>query len=246
MELGAWGAGNYILIPFLLELFYFYKIAGVFMSINKYKKELDAFNKDNGNILCLVRRIFDIADKAHDYSHTERVFFNAIDILHDEKGNADIVKLAAILHDVDDYKLTGKQNSNVNALRILKYLNADDKKKNLILSIIDEISFSKTKVATSTEAKIVQDADRLDAIGAIGIARVFTYGGKNDKAIYGENDSNTSVQHFYDKLLKLEDMMNTKTARDIAQERTAYMRNYLNQLFIELRITIPESLTLNK
>ena len=97
------------------------------------------------------------------------------------------------------------------------------------------ISFSKGNIPFSLEGKIVQDADRLDALGAIGIARTFAYGGKNERMIYNpdKNDNMDSISHFYNKLLKLKDFMNTKEAKKIAENRTQYMNEYLNNFYNE-------------
>ncbi|MDY0408274.1 hypothetical protein RWD45_06485 [Virgibacillus soli] len=106
---------------------------------------------------------------------------------------------------------------------------------NTILSIIDSVSFTKGKrIPDTLEGKIVQDADRLDAIGAIGIARTFAYGGAKGQRLYDSNETNnSSLRHFSDKLLKLRDVMHTRSARGIAEQRHAFMENYLKQFLSE-------------
>lgn len=103
-----------------------------------------------------------------------------------------------------------------------------------IIEIISQVSFSKGSIPTTLEAKIVQDADRLDALGAIGLARTFAYGGSKHREIWNpENPGETSIQHFYDKLLKLKDLMNTHTARMIAEKRHKYLEEFLERFDTE-------------
>lgn len=188
----------------------------------------------------------------HDYYHTLRVYTLAMKIAEQEKANMFIVQLATLLHDADDIKLSpDTYEKNTNAIRAMKDNGLDQEVIDVVCKIIDEVSFvGKDSVVPSTiEGKCVQDADRLDAIGAIGIARTFAYGGSKGRKIYDsdikphvdmskeeyrENNNSTSINHFYEKLLLLKDMMNTETARKIAEHRQAVMVKYLDEFMAEL------------
>jgi len=171
-----------------------------------------------------AKGLFEGDSSGHDVYHTLRVHDLARTICSKEGGDMDIVRLAAILHDVDDRKLFG-ENGFANARRFMDSEHIDLDDQMFICDIISEISFKgKDSVRPSSlEGKIVQDADRMDAIGAIGIARAFAYGGSKGRAMHipGEGpkegmsekeyfaNQGTSVNHFYEKLLLLKDMMNT-------------------------------------
>ncbi|WP_220751345.1 HD domain-containing protein [Apilactobacillus xinyiensis] len=183
----------------------------------------------------------------HSMDHVERVVKMAKKILLSEpKANPQITIAAAYLHDVIDEKLV--DNVTVESLRLKLYLTDcqfDENEVDAIFNIIDNMSFSKNiefKHHLSLEGQIVQDADRLDAIGAIGIARAFYYGGHFGETIYSENQSprtllnkqqyrerSTVINHFYEKLLKIPSQMNTKAAIEIAAHRKTYMQNFLNE-----------------
>lgn len=166
----------------------------------------------------------------HDTEHSFRVYQNALKIASDEPGcDLTIVSLAAILHDVDDHKLFDSRN-NENARKFLKSQNVPDDRTEEICRVINSVSFSKNrgKKPETPEGMIVQDADRLDAIGAIGIARTFAYGGEHGRSI------SESVQHFYDKLLLIKDELNTDTAKAIASKRHAFLEAYIAELKEEL------------
>lgn len=167
-----------------------------------------------------------------------------------EGGNQEIIVLAALLHDVDDYKIIGENGIPFyNAKTFLKNNNVDEDEIAEICNVISTISFKgvDTVAPTSIEGKVVQDADRLDAIGAIGIGRTFAYGGKvgrpmhNPDIKYNENmtaeqyykNVGTSINHFYEKLLKLKELMNTETAKKMAESRHIYMENFLNEFYKE-------------
>lgn len=171
----------------------------------------------------------------HDYFHIERVVKVARRIAQQEKANLFLVELAAWLHDVGDYKLHDGVDKSEELIRaFLSELNLSEQIISQTIEIVSQVSFSKGNQPTSLEAKIVQDADRLDALGAIGIARVFAYGGSKQREIYNsENPAMTSIQHFYDKLLKLKDLMNTDAAKKIAEERHLFLENYLAQFYKE-------------
>ncbi|MFT3945963.1 MAG: HD domain-containing protein [Agriterribacter sp.] len=174
----------------------------------------------------------------HDYFHIERVVSVAGQIA--EKENADIflVGLAAWLHDVGDYKLhNGIDRSEEMITGILKALDVPEQTINKVIEIVSQVSFSKGKMADSLEAKIVQDADRLDALGAVGLARVFAYGGSRQREIYNPvSPAETSIQHFYDKLLKLKDRMNTTSGKAMAAERHIFLENFLQQFYKEWNV----------
>lgn len=171
----------------------------------------------------------------HDYFHIERVVKTALKIAQKEKADLFLVELAAWLHDVGDYKLNnGTDKSKEQITAILSALKVPTKTISKVITIVSQVSFSKGKTAESIEAKIVQDADRLDAIGAIGIARVFAYGGSKLKEIYNpELNKDSSIQHFYDKLLQIKDRMNTNYGKAIAIKRHDYMQDFLNRFYME-------------
>ena len=166
----------------------------------------------------------------HDREHTLRVYRNAMKIAEGEQCDKQIVALAALLHDADDHKLFHTEN-NMNARTFLEDNNVSADMIQKICDVINAVSFSKNKgkVPETIEGKIVQDADRLDAMGAIGIARTFAYGGEHGRTL------SDSVQHFHDKLLLLKDMMNTKTAKKIAINRHEFLESFLEELDIEIK-----------
>ena len=166
----------------------------------------------------------------HDAEHSKRVYHNASLIADTEPGcDRFIISLAALLHDVDDHKLFHTEN-NENARAFLAKHQIDSAQTEIICSIINGISFSKNRgVRPATlEGKIVQDADRLDAIGAIGIARAFAFGGERKRPL------EESIQHFHDKLLHLKNEMNTAEGKRIAESRHSLMVNFLEALEKEI------------
>lgn len=169
-----------------------------------------------------IKIAFRNADKSHDYQHSIRVYQNAMLILEEFcDANKEIVVIAALLHDVVDEKLFNNE----------ELLDGWFKKhpsiyESSIRKVISEISYSKAKAPTTIESMIVQDADRLDAIGAIGIARVFTYGGAIGRPIYSKTEK-CSIDHFYEKLFNIKSLMNTKTGYRIAAERHKFMEEYI-------------------
>lgn len=197
-----------------------------------------------------VRRKLEKEATGHDWYHIERVVRNAKLIGQKEKarlrrgfdGQADldlfVVELAALLHDVADWKFHKDPQAGGKVTR--KWLNSLKAPKEIVdkvAYIVQNISFkggaNKHKMST-VEGMVVQDADRLDALGAIGIARAFAYGGFKKRMIYDpKNNSETSIKHFYDKLLWIRDLMNTKTGYKLAGEREKFIKNYLNQFYKE-------------
>lgn len=190
------------------------------------------------NIKCYVYKQLEHEGTGHDKWHIERVRKLAIHIAEKEKANLFIVELAALLHDLIDDKLKDTIKIDlydVDDLLKKYHVEKDDRVK--ILTIIDSISFRK-KVNSdelSLEGRIVQDADRLDAIGAIGIARTFSYAGSQGHIIYDPEKKHTTnaIQHFYDKLLRIINLMNTETAIHLAKERHVFLQKYLKQFYAE-------------
>ena len=184
----------------------------------------------------------------HDWWHVFRVRNMALHLARTEQADAFLVEMAALLHDVDDWKL-GHAKSGKAKLWLLKCELQPETVEN-ITDIIEQVSFKgagEENRAVSIEAKVVQDADRLDAIGAIGIARTFAYGGSKNREIYNpevkpvfhadfdaykKNQSHT-INHFYEKLLLLKDKLNTTTAKEIAAERHDFMTAFLKQFYKE-------------
>ena len=189
----------------------------------------------------------------HDWWHVYRVWNNAKMILQNEKSaNFLIVELAALLHDISDWKFSDGDDSvgpNI-AREFLSSINCPNDIIDNVCEIISTMSFKGAGVKTpmqTIEGEIVQDADRLDALGAVGIARTFAYGAYANQEIYNpeiqpklhssyedyKNAKGTSINHFYEKLLLLADRMNTKTAKELAIARQKYMENFLEQFFAE-------------
>ena len=203
------------------------------------------------NAVKYVKQIFADDCSGHDYHHTMRVYRLAMQIAEQENADMLIVQLAALLHDVDDVKLSPEtHDTKKNAVRFMKNSGVDDKVIASVCKIIDEVSFVGTDsvVPSTLEGKCVQDADRLDAIGAIGIARTFAYGGSKgrrihdpdikpmtnmNKADYQQNHNSTSINHFYEKLLLLKDMINTESAKKMTEHRQAVMKEYLVEFMAE-------------
>jgi uncharacterized protein len=187
----------------------------------------------------------------HDWFHADRVRRNALVICKQENsGDPFIIEMAALLHDISDEKLNESAEKGREKLDIfLQTLKLPYDQAAHIKEIIETISFkgSKRSALSSAEAEIVQDADRLDAIGAIGIARAFAYGGKKGQPIYDpeikvrkemsieeyRNGKSTSIHHFYEKLLKIKDRLNTDTAKKLAGNRHKMMESFLEEFYIE-------------
>lgn len=174
----------------------------------------------------------------HDYYHIERVVINARKILETESADRFMVELAAWMHDLGDYKLhNGIDRSDELIRKYLTSLEIELPTIDRVIEIVSQVSFSKNKSVTSIEAMIVQDADRLDAIGAIGIARCFAYGGSKNRILYSPDEKekkDSSIQHFYDKLFKLKDLMNTETAKRLAKKRHSFMEEYIKEFYNEV------------
>lgn len=175
----------------------------------------------------------------HDYYHIERVVINSRKILQTEKADGFLVELAAWLHDLGDHKLhngVDKSEELINAF--LNSLVVAQPIIDRVIEIVSQVSFSKGNRQSSIEAEIVQDADRLDAIGAIGIARCFAYGGSKHRILYSPDEKekeSSSIQHFYDKLLKIKGLINTESAKLIAARRHSFMEEYLAEFYREVQ-----------
>ena len=172
-----------------------------------------------------IRELFSENADGHGADHTLRVYRNAMMIAETEsEADREIVALGALLHDADDHKLFHTEN-NANARGFLTSQGVSPERTDRICVVINAVSFSKNrgKRPVTTEAQIVQDADRLDAIGAVGIARTFAYGGKHGRA------TEDSIGHFHEKLLLLKDLMNTPRAKEMAASRHAFMEAFLEE-----------------
>jgi len=204
------------------------------------------------NTIQFVQKELKNAEGGHDWFHIERVWKNAKLISKSEKVNLEIVELGALLHDIADSKFHNGDET-IGPKKALAFLISQDIEPSVIdhvIAIIDNISFkggNQKKTFNSIELDVVQDADRLDAIGAIGIARTFNYGGFKNRTIYNpeiepslnmtkeeyKNSTTPTINHFYEKLLLLKDRMNTETGKNIAKKRHIFMELYLDQFYNE-------------
>lgn len=192
------------------------------------------------------------AEGGHDWFHIERVYKNALLIAEEEDVNLEIIALGALLHDIADAKFhQGDETVGPNkAQQFLQQQNVEPATIEHIIKIIEHISFKGGNFQQqfhSKELAIVQDADRLDALGAIGIARTFNYGGFKNRKLYDpaitpklnmtkeeyKKGDNPTINHFYEKLLLLKDRMNTQKGKQIAQERHLFMEKFLEQFYAE-------------
>jgi uncharacterized protein len=189
-------------------------------------------------------------DSAHDFEHIMRVYKNAQKLCKQEKANEKLVLSAALLHDIVSYPKSDKRSkmSSIESAKksksLLRKYDYSEEEIVIISDAIRDHSFSQNKVPVTIEGKILQDADRLDAIGAIGIARVFATGGSLKRPFYNiddpfcktrkPDDKIWTVDHFYKKLLNLESLMNTKSGKIEAKKRTKVLKEFLKQLKHEL------------
>ena len=206
-------------------------------------KVLDLIKKD-------VIAIMD-NDPAHDFEHIMRVYHNAQKIVKKEKANPKLVLSAALLHDIVSYPKSSKRSklSSVDSAKksklILKKYDFTVEEITVVSDAIKEHSFSQNKIPQTLEGKILQDADRLDALGAIGIARVFATSGSLNRSFYNiddpfcnkrnPDDDIWAVDHFFNKLLKLESLMNTTSGKIEAKRRTRILKEFLKQLKQEIQ-----------
>ena len=206
------------------------------------------------NTIEFVKEELKNAEGGHDWFHIERVFRNTILISREEKVDVFVVSLAALLHDIADPKFHNG-DEKIGPKKAKAFLISQKVPKEIgkhVVKIIKNVSFKnslekKGKKFTSIELEVVQDADRLDAIGAIGIARCFNYGGFKNRPLYDpsilpnlnmtkeqyKNSTAPTINHFYEKLLLLKDKMNTKTGKRIANQRHSYMEGFLKQFYDE-------------
>ena len=205
------------------------------------------------NTIDFVKETLEGAEGGHDWFHIERVYKNALLISENEKVDRFIVQLGALLHDIADAKFYNGDESigPKKAREFLKKQHVDKDIiihiENIILFISYKSSLDTSKKFTSPELDVIQDADRLDAIGAIGIARCFNYGGFKNRSLYDpaiepnlemtkeqyKKSTTPTINHFYEKLLLLKDKMNTKTGQLLAKERHGYMEQFLQQFYEE-------------
>ena len=204
------------------------------------------------NTILFVKQQLENAEGGHDWFHIERVYKNALLIAEGENCDLTVVKLGALLHDIADSKFHGGDET-IGPKTARTFLESQNVSEDIILhviAIIENISFKGgnfEKKFNSKELEIVQDADRLDAIGAIGIARTFNYGGFKNRPLYNpniqpnmnmnkeeyKNSESPTLNHFYEKLLLLKDKMNTETGKKIAQKRHDFMVTFLSQFYAE-------------
>lgn len=213
---------------------------------------MDSFAQLLNYTIDFVKNTLQNAEGGHDWWHTYRVWKTAQMISKSEIADAEVIELAALLHDIADAKFhNGDENLGARiAEDFLQFHNYDVGKTEHIGKIIRNMSFKGGNANTqfsSLEMQIVQDADRLDAIGAIGIARAFNYGGFKNRAMFDPNispqmdmspeeyrkSSAPTINHFYEKLMLLKDKMNTHTGKLLAEQRHQFMENFLTQFFAE-------------
>lgn len=202
--------------------------------------------------IAFVKSQLEHAEGGHDWFHTQRVLNNAMLIAKGETVNLFIVQLGALLHDIADSKFhNGDETVGPKVAReFLIQLNVDSASIEHVIKIIENISFkggNEPQQFKSPELDVIQDADRLDALGAIGIARTFNYGGFKNRALFDPDikpnlkmtkdeykaSNDPTINHFYEKLLLLKDKMNTKTGRQIAEKRHQFMEAFLDQFYAE-------------
>lgn len=202
--------------------------------------------------ITFVKKELEGAEAGHDWFHIQRVCNNALNLLKTEQANEQVVVLGALLHDIADSKFHNGDETigPKKAMEFMTSIDINDDIKEHVVKIIENISFKGgnfNRTFHSKELEIVQDADRLDAIGAIGIARTFNYGGYKNNGLYDpeiqpklkmtkeeyKNHKGTTINHFYEKLLLLKDLMNTETGKKLAENRHQYMEGFLEQFYKE-------------
>ena len=205
-------------------------------------KELDSIKKE---VIKIMNN-----DPAHDFEHVMRVYHNAEKITKKEKANQKLVLIAALLHDIVSYPKSSKRSkfssadSAKKSKSILKKYSFSYEEIGIICDAIEDHSFSQNRIPRTIEGKILQDADRLDALGAIGIARVFATSGSLNRPFYNiddpfcnkrnPDDDLWAIDHFFNKLVKLESMMNTKYGKIEAKKRTKVLKEFLKQIKNEI------------
>lgn len=214
-------------------------------------------NQNIEKTINFVKQKLEGAEAGHDWFHIERVWKLSKKIAEKEGGNLEVIELSALLHDIADPKFHNGDETLATKIssEFLKSINVEKKTIEQVLYIIENISFKNRGQAPeipSIELQIVQDADRLDAIGAIGIARTFNFGGFKNNLMYHpdihpqlnmskeeyKKSNGTTINHFYEKLLLLKDLMNTETAKKIASERHDFMLKFLDEFYKEWKVEI--------
>ena len=215
-------------------------------------KNNSSFNFLIQNTIAFVQQELNDAEGGHDWFHVHRVYKNALLISENENVNKTIVALGALLHDIADSKFHNGDET-IGPKKAKAFLQTQAVSQDTvthIIKIIENVSFkggNTLKTFHSKELEVLQDADRLDAIGAIGIARTFNYGGFKNRVIYNplikpklemtpqeyKTSDAPTINHFYEKLLKLKDKMNTSSGKKIAQERHVFMESFLEQFYQE-------------
>lgn len=209
------------------------------------------------NTIQLVKQKLEGTESGHDWFHIERVWKLSSYIQEREGGDQQVIELAALLHDIADPKFHNGDETLAAKIvnEFLTKQKLDNETIEKVIFIIENMSFKNRNDAPQNlplELKIVQDADRLDAIGAIGIARTFNFGGYKNNLIYHpdippkinqtkeeyKKSNGTTINHFYEKLLLLKDLMNTKTAKDLATERHQLMLNFLDEFYKEWNVSL--------
>ena len=199
-----------------------------------------------------VRKMLENAEAGHDWWHVYRVWNTTRMLLKTEDADPLVCELGALLHDIADHKFFKKEERNGPEIASawLKEQGLDPERIGKVVNIIENISFKGGVTATddkSQELQVVQDADRLDAMGAIGIARAFNYGGYKNRKLYDPDikpvtytsekeytaSMSPTINHFYEKLLLLKDLMNTQTGKKLAEERHKFMEEFLNRFLNE-------------
>ncbi|WP_245742705.1 HD domain-containing protein [Fontibacillus panacisegetis] len=219
------------------------------MKLPKIRKK-EVKMKNNKNLIKLaekfVKEELEFDPSGHDWWHCNRVRNIALEIAKNEKGDFFICELAALLHDIADEKINESKQIGLDKVRNWMRQNIDDKECiDKVMSIISSMSYNggQNKPMETIEGQIVQDADRLDALGAIGIARTFVYSGWKGQQIHNpdrdpantdyRSNEKTAIYHFYEKLLKIKDLLNTNYAKEIAQKRHKFMEEYLSHFYSE-------------
>ena len=204
-----------------------------------------------------VKTFFENKEGSHDWEHIKRVWKLSVYLQKKEGGSKELVELCALLHDISDHKYNGGDYSLGGKVAKQWVLEAGGSEAlaNQVAIIVPKISFKGAQVEDEElpiEGKIVRDADRLDAIGAIGVARAFAYGGSKNRPLYAEvikpvmhtskeaylNSKSHTINHFYEKLLKIKGRMDTNTAKELAHTRHLFMENYLEQFFLEWDVNL--------
>lgn len=202
--------------------------------------------------IAYVKKELQHAEAGHDWFHIERVYNNALHLLQTEQADRLVVQLAALLHDIADSKFHGGDETigPKKARIFMESIRVPDETIEHVVKIIENISYKGgnfQRTFHSKELDITQDADRLDAIGAIGIARAFQYGGFKNRVIHNPEEApklgmtkeaykkheGSTINHFYEKLLLLKDLMNTTAGKEIAEKRHQYMQHFLSQFYAE-------------